>query len=247
MVNRFLVPLLTVGLFLGVIGVAMATGNWIVSGREMVDVTQLSAGEEIKGWMTLQQIADGFDIAVADLYTLGGIPSDTPPATALKDLEGVVEGFDIAVLRAGVDGLLEREIPALAAATSAAAPPATAAPTASAPASTATPQPTVQARATLTDAAGATLAHAPQASGEGDGAGPTPLPAGETLAAAAIKGKHTLADIVEQAHVPLDELLATLGLPADQDPNATVRDLVDAGLVSEIDAVRDAVSSMQGE
>ncbi len=105
-VNRFLVPLLAVGLFLGVIAGAVANGNWIVSGKEMVDLQNMASGAEIKGWMTLQQVADGYAIPPADLYRLSGIPADTPLDTALKDLEGVVADFEISLVRERIDSYL---------------------------------------------------------------------------------------------------------------------------------------------
>jgi len=40
--------------------------------------------------MTLQQLIDGLPISQADLYRIGGFPADTPPTTALKDMESVV-------------------------------------------------------------------------------------------------------------------------------------------------------------
>ncbi len=97
--------------------------------------------------------------------------------------------------------------------------------------------------------------HAPQAAGAGaapgagagDGTGPTPLPPGEVLAPAEIKGKHTLAQIAEQAQVPLDALLAGLALPDNQDPATSVRDLTSGGLIADVDAVRSVVAELQAK
>jgi len=217
----------------------MANGNWIVSGKQMVDVTNLTAAEEIKGWMTLQQVADGFGINPTDLYAMAAIPEGVPMSTALKDLEGVLDGFEITVLRDAVTGYLGNGqigavIPAMDV-TVATEPAAT-------PASTPTPQPSPTSDAAATATA---PTHVPQGSGEGDGTGPTPLPPGTVLDASQIKGKHTLSDIAEQAQVPLDQLFVLLKLSDEQDPAATVRDLVDAGLVDEVDAVRSAVLELQ--
>jgi hypothetical protein len=54
---------------------------------------------DIKGWMTIQQVADGLQIRLDQVYAAGGIPTDIPPDTALKNLEGLVEGFETSVLR----------------------------------------------------------------------------------------------------------------------------------------------------
>ncbi len=245
MVNRLLVPLLAVGLFLGVIGGAVANGNWIVSGKEMVDLQELVSGEEVKGWMTLQQVADGFAIPSADLYRLSGISTDVPMDTALKDLEGIIEGFEISLVREEIDAYLGLSTP-----TALVAPAETAIQTASPPTPTSTPAstptPLTPSASLPSDATGETEAHLPMAGGAGDGTGPTPLPPGETLAVAEIKGRHTLAEVAEQTHVPLDALLAALGLPAEQDPAATVRDLTNGGLIADVDAVRSAVTNLQG-
>ncbi len=244
-VNRFLVPLFAVGLFLGVVAVAMANGNWIVSGKEMVDVTHLTQGAEIKGWMTLQQVADGFGISSEDVRRLAGLPNDLPDS-ALKDLEGVAEGFDIALLRDAIDEYLAQGASATAAPSPQLVPPAAviAAPTSSV-APTIVPQPATPPAPLETP--NETPVSLPQRSGAGDGTGPTALPDGETLPGAAIKGKQTLAEIADQAQISLEDLLAALSLPADQDPATTVRQLVDAGLVSEVEMVRAAVSLLQGE
>jgi hypothetical protein len=85
------------------------------------------------------------------------------------------------------------------------------------------------------------------AQGDGTGTGPTPLPPGVILAGAGIKGKQTLQEIVDQAQVPLDALLAALDLPADTDPTLAVRDLVEQGQIPEIEAVRSAVTALQGK
>jgi hypothetical protein len=241
MVNRFVVPLLAIGLFLGVIGGAVANGNWIVSGKEMVDVQNLVSGAEVKGWMTLQQVADGFAIPPADLYTLSGIPADMPMETALKDLEGVIEGFEIALLREEIDAYLGASSPPVSV-----TPAGTATQTATEAATSApTPTPLPPSDSLPAGISGETETHLPKASGAGDGTGPTPLPPGEILAVAEIKGKHTLAEIAEQTKVPLDALLAALDLPAEQDPAATVRDLMNGGLIADVDAVRSAVTDLQ--
>jgi hypothetical protein len=42
-VNKFVAPLLAIALFVGTVAVAQATGYWIVSGKQMVDVENLSS------------------------------------------------------------------------------------------------------------------------------------------------------------------------------------------------------------
>jgi hypothetical protein len=97
-VNRYLVPILFIVALLGTVFVAQSAGMWSTSGRTEVSTQQL-APADIKGWMTLQQVIDGTGLAQADLYRIAGIPADVPPTTALKDVEGIVAGFEISALR----------------------------------------------------------------------------------------------------------------------------------------------------
>jgi hypothetical protein len=60
-----------------------------------------------------------------------------------------------------------------------------------------------------------------------------------------IKGRHTLQEIVDATGIELAALLAALNLPEDTDPQTAVRELVDAGLVSEVDDIRTAVAALQ--
>ncbi len=88
-INSFLLPILLIAALLGTTFTAQALGIWSTSGRDAVDVTKLTPAD-IKGWMTLQQLIDGLPISQTDLYRIGDIPSDTPPSTALKDLEAII-------------------------------------------------------------------------------------------------------------------------------------------------------------
>lgn len=197
-VNAFFLPLVTLSFLLGSVWVAQATGVWSTSGRAVLSAGALTPAD-IKGWMTVQQVADGLKMPLADLYALAGLPADLPPTTALKDLEKLVAGFETSLLR---DRLTAWQ----------AAPPA--APT---PAPTPTPAPPVA------------TPHAPTGAGGGDGTGPTPLPAGQVLPASQIKGRHTLADISTQCAVPFDTLLKALDLPADTPPTTQVKTLFETG------------------
>src|SRR5512143_563679 len=97
-VNRFLMPVIVIVALLGTTLMAQAAGFWSTSGKDSVDLENMSA-TDIKGWMTLQQVMDGMKISKEDLYTVGGIPLDVPTETALKDLEGIVPDFEISTLR----------------------------------------------------------------------------------------------------------------------------------------------------
>src|SRR5512138_1645130 len=97
-VNRFLMPVIVIVALLGTTLIAQAAGFWSTSGRDSIDLESMTASD-IKGWMTLQQVIDGMEISKEELYPVGGIPLDTSPETALKDLEGSVPDFEISTLR----------------------------------------------------------------------------------------------------------------------------------------------------
>ena len=234
-VNKWLVPTLALILMMGTVGVAQANGWWIVSGKEMVNVEQLTGGADVKGWMTLQQVADGVDIDTATLYAQLGLATDIPPETALKDLEKIVDGFEVSVVRDVVDVVLGKA--PVAAAESA---PVEATPVPTVVAATPAPTPTTQ------PTAAPAVEHAPQGegAGTGTGTGEEGVPPAVT-SALDIKGRHTLQEIADATGIDLADLLAALELPADTDPGMSVRDLVEAGLVSEVEEIRTAVAELQ--
>lgn len=242
-VNKFVAPLLAIALFVGTVAVAQATGYWIVSGKQMVDVENLSSSSDLRGWMTLQQVSDGLGIEQAEMYTLLGIPADIPAGTALKEMETLLPGFDMTGVRAALADYLG-EASSVVAGEAANTEPVTTLPPTLQP--TPQPSPTPQAPPTETASTLSTpVEHTPQADGIGDGTGPTPVAEGELLTGVDVKGKHTLQEIADQAQVPLAELLAALNLPADSEPSAAVRDLVEQGQIADVDAVRAAVTALQ--
>jgi len=96
----------------------------------------------------------------------------------------------------------------------------------------------------------ATATHTPPITGtlhssDGTGIGPTPLPPGQVLPADQIKGRMTLREVSDQCAVPLDQLLIALNLPPDTDANVALKDLINAGALAEVTAVKDAVAQLQ--
>ncbi|CAG0935050.1 hypothetical protein TFLX_03874 [Thermoflexales bacterium] len=225
-VNRFLVPLLVIVTLLGTTFIAQAAGFWSTSGKDSLDLENMSAAD-IKGWMTLQQVMDGLQVSQEELYAVGGIPLDAPPETALKDLEGVVPDFEISTLR--------EKLPAPANPLEPAAP----------------LEPTPLPQPTATPQLASTPVHTPAItdthSGDGTGIGPTPLPPGQVLPADQIKGRMTLREVSDQCVVPLDQLLVALNLPLDTNPNVALKDLISQGTLSEVTPVKDAVAKLQAK
>ncbi len=100
-VSLWVSPIVSAVVLFGSVGVATITGDWVTGGREqVVQGTQLSV-DAIKGWMTLQQAADGLGIPVATVIELIGVPeaAGLAPSTAFKEVESVVPGFELASFR----------------------------------------------------------------------------------------------------------------------------------------------------
>ncbi len=229
-VNRLLMPIIVITVLLGTVLGSQLLGIWSISGRTSVDMGEL-APEDIKGWMTLQQVADGLDLSIEEVYQVGGIPADVSPDSALKDLEDVIE---VSALREALaDYLSGGETPEPTAAPAAdvdTTPEAGATPTAAAPVST--PEATAEAT--------------PEAAHTGDGTGPTPLPEGQILPADQIKGRMTLREVSDQCAVDLDAVLAALNLPQDTDPDTQLKTLIEERVLDEVTQVQEAVAALQG-
>ena len=82
---------LVVALFSGVIGLGMASGTFQTSGRTTAGGERVSlqgeTSSEIKGWMAVGDVATAWNVPLPELLAAFALPADTPPATALKDLE----------------------------------------------------------------------------------------------------------------------------------------------------------------
>lgn len=83
-VKLAVLPLLVVGIFWGIIGASMLTGTWQsnVSEAEMV----VDSTDDIKGWMTLEDISGDFNMPVAELVRVLGLPVNTDAGKSLKDI-----------------------------------------------------------------------------------------------------------------------------------------------------------------
>jgi hypothetical protein len=90
--------------------------------------------------------------------------------------------------------------------------------------------------------AGSTDEHTP-----GTGTGPTPLPPGQVLLAAEIKGRMTLQEISDGCGVPLETLYDELHLSKDISPTTALKDIKAQIADFEVQAVRDVVSAYQSK
>ena len=217
--NKYLLPAVAIAALLGTILTAQVMGYWQTSGREMIDPNAELTSSDIKGWMDLEYISEGFDIPPDELRALLGLPPDTPGYTAMKDIEHVIEVREARVLIADYLGEEyeheehEEEPPVVA-------------PTELAP----TPEPT----------------HVPGSGrGDGSGSGPTPLPPGQILPATDIKGRMTLQEVSDQCAMPLDVLYTELGLPDSLSPDTVLRNVAAQVDGFEVSVVREVVAVYQ--
>ncbi len=93
--------LLVIAVFAGVIGIGMASGTFQTTGRTTADGGRVAPqGEsvtEIKGWMAIGDVASAWSVPLPEILAAFDLPADTPPATALKDLESDL--FSVRALR----------------------------------------------------------------------------------------------------------------------------------------------------
>ena len=226
--SRWLMPLLTLTLFFGAIGVAQAAGWWETSGRQAVAAGTMTV-DDLKGWMTLQEAADGLGVPATELVALVQAPAGVvlEPETAFKDIEGLVPGFELTAYRDVVQAHLDGRSGTTAAAPATGAPAATQAATPSA-----TPSGTPSA-IVPTAPSSVTPTHVPTAT-------PTGTPEGD------IRGSMTIREVAEANDVPIDRLLDEAGLPADLDPDLALREIQNVVPGFEIQTVRDAVAALAG-
>ena len=90
-VNSYLYGFLAVALFVGVIFGAKTLGVWSTSGKVTATGEKITATganvEEIKGWMTLGEIATAYNAPIVEIAAAFDLPADVAPDKAIKDLE----------------------------------------------------------------------------------------------------------------------------------------------------------------
>jgi len=90
-INPIVYGVIVLTVFFGIILGFQVVGVWSISGKVSASGDQVEPSAEdvnsIKGWMTLEQITTTFNVPLADLLKQFDLPSDTPPTTAIKDLE----------------------------------------------------------------------------------------------------------------------------------------------------------------
>ncbi len=94
-------PVVSVAVLFGSVGVATITGDWVTGGREQVVQGVRLAVDDIKGRMTIQEAADGLGVPASEIIRLIGAPdpNSLTPATAFKEVEAIVPGFELSAFR----------------------------------------------------------------------------------------------------------------------------------------------------
>ncbi len=102
--------ILIVGIFAGTVAVAAAAGAWQTTGRTTTGTGGGSGSgaaltgqttSEIKGWMTIGDVAAAWSIPLPEILSAFDLPPATPPTAALKDLESDL--FSVTNLRDWLD------------------------------------------------------------------------------------------------------------------------------------------------
>ena len=100
-INPVVYGLVVLALFLGTIGAFRAAGVWSVSGKVSASGDKVSVDaadvNTIKGWMAVGDVAEAFNVPLAELLAHFELPADTDPATPVKELES--DTFEVAALR----------------------------------------------------------------------------------------------------------------------------------------------------
>lgn len=90
-ISKFLYGFLILFLLLGGIGVAKLTDNWQVSGMVNTDGSEITLSgndvEEIKGFMSIEEIIIAFNLEKEPFYQYMKFPSDLPTSTLVKDIK----------------------------------------------------------------------------------------------------------------------------------------------------------------
>ena len=224
-VNKYLIPVLAVLTLLGSVWVAKAAGLWQTSGRGQVLLDENGQADPmgIKGWMTLDEVSEMYGVPLNTLYCMIGATADLPPDTALKDLEQLVPGMEVSALREAVAAYQGGSW---------------------------TPEDGHCEDQAIEEPPQPTPEHVPQGAGEGRGEGSGEgysLPEdGSRLPGSEIRGRTTMQEVIDYCQVPLEVLVAELGLPADIDTGLWMRDLANQYGI-EVTTVREVVERYQAE
>lgn len=99
----------SIALIVGLVVGAKAMGWYGTSGKvsaatgEAITLGPSSVGDDIKGWMTVQQVLDGFSLKKESLYSKFSIPSTVSTKTTVGSLSEEISTFELPALREWID------------------------------------------------------------------------------------------------------------------------------------------------
>jgi len=85
-------------LFFGGIGITKLAGLYQVTPPKITSETKMTT-DEIKGYMTLQEVSQVFNIDLNELYKKLNIPDTIPKETKLKEVKNYVPDFEVEQVR----------------------------------------------------------------------------------------------------------------------------------------------------
>lgn len=202
----------SIALIISLIAGSMQLGWFNSSGRidaktgKAIELTSSSVGADIKGWMTLDQVVQGFGLDRAELYAVFGIPSTVDASSSLGELSEAGLGIEIPALRAWIDAR----------------------------------------------ASGVTLDEPPAVVGAteepGSGEASAAEPAGEGAVGAAgieVRGRTTIAEILDATHVSKETFYARYSIPSDVSTDTKLGEVSSMdGVTLEIPDVRDWANNL---
>ncbi|ADL50033.1 4Fe-4S binding protein [Clostridium cellulovorans] len=93
-VKPAIVILLVLLIFFGAIGATKVIGMYQVTPSKITSETKLTP-EEIKGYMTLEEIATGLKLDLNQVYEKLDLPNSVPKDTKLKEIKDIIPDFEV--------------------------------------------------------------------------------------------------------------------------------------------------------
>ncbi len=99
--HKSVMPIVAIMALLGSVAVAQIMGWW----APPITVEEMTSPEQIRGWMTFQDVSTRFNIPLAELFQKLALPTDTPPTTPMREMESA--DFDVEKVRQLVEEYLK--------------------------------------------------------------------------------------------------------------------------------------------
>lgn len=96
--NKTIKPIFVLGLvfvlFFGGIGITNLMGIYAITPPAITADTKITT-EEIKGYMTLEELSIGLSMDINEVYKKLDLPTSIPKATKLKDIKNTIPDFEV--------------------------------------------------------------------------------------------------------------------------------------------------------